>query len=165
MLLRNTQHHVQTNPSSESLCIQIAFWTSKPRLLFNAAAAPVTMATGSDTVALSFESSVWREPNPIWQFLQKQVINSPQFDLQSHIAIIFLSQILRLIFPQLHCGRDTWDRKCDGLSPRRRYRRSAAVLNYDPPGDPTRDALTWPMLLHVTVLVLQAAELPAQLWC
>lgn len=29
--------------------------------------------------------------------------------------IIFSLQTLRLIFPQLRCGRDTWDWKCDGL--------------------------------------------------
>lgn len=61
------------------------------------------------------------------------------------------SHFTQLILGQTHICTQLL--KCDSLSSTHHYFMTMAVPNYNPTGDSTRDALTGPTLLHVTVLL------------
>lgn len=168
------------------MCVRIAFLMRKSRLVVQRcrhAALQVRVCPGyhGDRLrhrrpAADLNRRSQENQNPIWQFSQERVINSPLFHWpvtvthyysflfkfggsSSHNWHVGLKRSLRCLtshFTQLISGQTricTRLLKCDSLSSTHHYFMTMAVPNYDPTGDSTRDALTGPTLLHVAVLL------------
>lgn len=97
--------------SLESMCIRIAFLMCKSRLVVQRcrhAALQLRVCPGYHGNRFR-HCRLSREPNPIWQFLQEKVINSPPFHWPVTVThyYSFLFKFWRLIFPQLTRGPET----------------------------------------------------------